>query len=338
MTPEVSVVIPAYNSEAYIAQALESVLSQTHHNLEVILIDDASVDSTVKIARSFNDKRLKIIVNQQNSGVSYSRNRGIQAAKGTWIALLDSDDWYAPERLEVLLSAAKRENADFVADDLNLIRDRDSQPWSTLLRENRLSMSSTKTIDATDFVISDRPHAINKKRNWSFGYTKPLMKREFLLDRGINYDEAIDVGEDFVLYLECLRQKAKFVLVPQAYYFYRTRVTSLSTRKPTEYLAESCDIMQIFIDRELEANCTSQLLTVLYDNLALYNQRLEYYRVLEAIKQRKIVKSILLIAENPYTLGTIVDKLIGIAIDKIIFLVESKSRNQIDFNVASVKE
>ena len=338
MTPEVSVVIPAYNSEAYIAQALESVLCQTYRNLEVILVDDASVDSTIKIARSFNDKRLRIIANQQNRGVSYSRNCGIQAARGTWIALLDSDDWYAPERLEILLSAAKGENADLVADDLNLIRDRDSQPWSTLLRENRLETSSVKTIDAIDFVISDRPHPINKKRNWSFGYTKPLMKREFLLDLGIKYDEAIDVGEDFVLYLECLRQKAKFVLLPQAYYFYRTRATSLSTRKPTEYLAESCDIIQLFIDRELDINSTSQLLTVLFESLAVYNQRLDYYRVIEAIKQRKIIKSILLIIDNPYTLGTIVNKLVGLVTKKVLSIVESKSRERIDFNVASMKE
>ncbi|MGL6343088.1 MAG: glycosyltransferase family 2 protein, partial [Waterburya sp.] len=102
MKPEVSVIVPAYNSEDYLPKALESVFNQTYNNLEVILIDDASSDATVKIANSFNDKRLKIIKNQQNKGVSYSRNCGIKQAQGNWIALLDSDDWYAPDRLEKL--------------------------------------------------------------------------------------------------------------------------------------------------------------------------------------------------------------------------------------------
>lgn len=338
MTPEISVVIPAYNSEAYIAQALESVLSQTYRNFEVILIDDASTDSTVRIARSFHDQRVKIISNQQNRGVSYSRNCGIQLARGTWIALLDSDDWYAPERLEVLLSVAKQENADLIADDLNLIRDRDSQPWSTLLQENQLPRSSVTAIDALDFAIADRPNSINKKRNWSFGYTKPLMKREFLLDRNIEYDEAIDVGEDFVLYLECLRQQAKFVLLPQAYYFYRTRITSLSTRKPTEYLAESRNIIQLFIDRERETSGDSQLLEVLLESWLIYNKRLAYHRVLETIKQRKVAESLFLIIDNPYILSTLFHKFYSIIAQKLMSLVESRNMDIIDLNIASVKE
>ncbi|MCC0177583.1 glycosyltransferase family 2 protein [Waterburya agarophytonicola K14] len=338
MNPEVSIIIPTYNSEAYLAQALESVISQTYRDFEIILIDDASTDSTVKIARNFKDKRLKIICNKHNRGVSYGRNCGIKVARGNWIALLDSDDWYAPERLEKLLSVAKRENADLVADNLNLIRDRQSQPWSTLLLENQQEISSVESIDAINFVISDRPNPITAKRNWSLGYTKPLIKRKFLLQHGIEYDEAINVGEDFILYLECLRQEAHFVLVPEAYYYYRTRSSSLSTRKPTEYLSDSCKITQIFITREIKSHGNSNLLKVLFENSIIYQKRLAYYLVLEAIKRKKIIESIKLILDNPYTLGSLVNRLAGVLQNKIASILESKNLNQVDFNVASVKE
>ena len=338
MKPEVSVIIPTYNSEAYLALALESVFNQTYRNFEIILIDDASTDSTLEVAQSFKDKRLKIISNKQNRGVSYGRNCGIKAAQGNWIALLDSDDWYAPQRLEKLLSAAIEHNADLVADDLNLISDREFQPWSTLLQENEQTLAAAKIIDSVDFVVSDRPNPINAKRNWSLGYTKPLIKREFLLERGIEYDEDIQVGEDYVLYLECLRQQARFVLIPQAYYYYRTRVTSLSTRKPTEYLSDSCDITNIFIHREINAGENSQLLKALFENLVIYRKRLAYYRVLEAIKQKDIIATIEQILDNPYTLGDLSSKLGNILYKKARSLVNTQKSEEFGFNIASVKK
>ena len=338
MKPEVSIIIPTYNSEAYIAQALESVLAQTYTNFEIILVDDASCDSTLEIARNFGDCRLKIISNKQNRGVSYGRNCGLKLAKGNWIALLDSDDWYAPERLEKLLLVARAENADLVADDLNLIRNCESQPWSTLLQENEQQVFSTKIIDEIQFVVSDRPNPINAKRNWSLGYTKPLIKREFLLRHKIEYDENIYVGEDYVLYLECLRQQARFALVPQAYYYYRTRDASLSTRKPTEYLSDSCNITNIFINREIDSHRDSALLKALLENLAIYQKRLAYYQVLESIKQKNIILTVTQILNNPYTLGDLLYKFASIWHKKLKLVISSKKSNEINFNVASVKE
>ncbi|MEH2161398.1 MAG: glycosyltransferase family 2 protein [Nostoc sp.] len=108
MNPKVSVIIPAYNTEAYIAKALESALEQTLNDIEVIMVDDGSNEQTVEVAKSFTDKRLKIIVNQKNIGVSAARNRALIAAQGEWIAILDSDDWYDPKRLEKLVFLAEK--------------------------------------------------------------------------------------------------------------------------------------------------------------------------------------------------------------------------------------
>ena len=325
MNPEVSVIIPTYNSESYLAQALVSVLTQTYIKLEVIVVDDASTDSTVKIARSFKERRLKIISNSQNRGVSYGRNCGIRHARGNWIALLDSDDWYAPERLEKLLRIATSNNADLVADDLFLINDGDRCPWGTLLQENGQVIHSPTLIDAVQLVQSDRPASLNTNRNWSWGYTKPLIRREFLINNQLQYNEEIKVGEDFVFYLECLKHQARFFFIDRPYYYYRIRTKSLSVRKPTEYLAQSCEITQSFIDRETGWQINKQLLAALEQNLAVFQTRLTYYRAVEDFKAKKIFNVAQHIIACPLILGYILDKIINFLPDKLIFIEKAEN-------------
>ncbi len=316
MNPEVSIIIPTYNSENYIAKALKSVFNQTYSNFEIILIDDASSDSTVEIASSCNDKRLKIIANKHNRGVSYGRNCGIKQAKGQWIALLDSDDWYAPQRLERLLSAAKKSRIDLIADNLLLIQEQATMYWSTLLQENAQDLFSAQLINAVEFVTSDRLPSINAKRNWSLGYLKPLIRKEFLVENNIWYDEALNVGEDFSLYLECLRHQGRFYLIPEAYYYYQTRSLSLSTRKPTEYLSQSCEITQRFINRENCVSRDSKLLKALLQNLAAFERRLAYQYLLENIKNKKILKIYQQIVEKPYLLTDVTIRLLYVLVNK----------------------
>jgi glycosyltransferase involved in cell wall biosynthesis len=96
---KISVVIPAYNAERYIAKAIESCLSQTYAPHEIIVIDDASTDGTAAIAESF-PPLVRVIRLAENMGVSVARNRGVQASTGNWLAFLDADDWFLPEKLE----------------------------------------------------------------------------------------------------------------------------------------------------------------------------------------------------------------------------------------------
>lgn len=341
MNPEVSIIVPTYNSEAYIKQALQSVFNQSYSNWELILVDDASSDSTVDIARNFQDRRLKILKNNCNKGVSYSRNRGIKEARGKWIALLDSDDWYASKRLEKLVSVGDRQDADLVADDLFLVEDERKHPWSSLLRENQARLSPTiELIDAVKFVVSDRLPPIDAKRNWSLGYTKPLIKRIFLLEHDIWYREDIKVGEDFILYLECLRHRAKFCLLTQPYYFYRTRAHSLSTRKPTQFLAESCRITQEFIDLELDSERNAKLIEALRQNLTIFQKRLAYYQVEENIRAKRLLKAIGQIITTPSTREDLLRKLMmflrkratGMAKNKKIEYSSNKAHSDNSYN------
>ena len=98
MTPRFSVVIPAFNAAATLARAIESVRAQSWPVHEIIVVDDGSRDATAEIARQFEAVHL---IQQANSGVSVARNAGAAAATGDWLAFLDADDWYAPDRIKL---------------------------------------------------------------------------------------------------------------------------------------------------------------------------------------------------------------------------------------------
>ncbi|HBC5517211.1 TPA: glycosyltransferase family 2 protein, partial [Proteus mirabilis] len=96
----VSIIMPCFNSEKYISEAIESVLKQTYSNFELIIIDDNSTDSTLKIINSFRDNRITIISFDENQGAGVARNKGIEVANGRFIAFLDSDDLWSKNKLE----------------------------------------------------------------------------------------------------------------------------------------------------------------------------------------------------------------------------------------------
>ena len=109
----ISVIVPIYNVESYLEQCIKSIINQTYKNIEIILIDDGSTDKSPKICDKYKQKDSRIIVvHKQNTGVSATRNIGLELSKGKWIAFVDSDDWIEKEYLEELLLNAKKEKAD----------------------------------------------------------------------------------------------------------------------------------------------------------------------------------------------------------------------------------
>ncbi len=98
--PRVTVFIPVYNRELYVGEAIESILAQTFSDFEILLIDDGSTDHSVEKIRSFSDSRIRLICNEENLGIPKTRNRGVELARGQYMAMLDSDDRAYPARLE----------------------------------------------------------------------------------------------------------------------------------------------------------------------------------------------------------------------------------------------
>ena len=223
----VSVVIPAYNAAQSIESAILSVLGQTRLPLEILVVDDGSVDETQKIvstlARSHSSVRL--LQNMRNLGVSASRNHGFREAQGSWIAILDADDRFTPGRLEYLVGRAEELQLDLAADNFQrydaiagvivkiAIPPETLTPHLLLDRYSFVSHCMTGSDGATDF-----------------GLLKPLFRTKFLREAGLTYRETIYHGEDFVFYLEALLQGARFGVFPEAGYLYTERVGSLSRK------------------------------------------------------------------------------------------------------------
>lgn len=96
----VSIIMPSYNTGRFIAESIESVLAQTYTNWELIVVDDCSTDDTDSVVTRFNDNRIRYFKNEKNSGAAVSRNKALREAKGEWIAFLDSDDLWLPNKVE----------------------------------------------------------------------------------------------------------------------------------------------------------------------------------------------------------------------------------------------
>ena len=117
----VSIIMPSYNTARFIEATLESVLAQTYKNWELIIVDDCSTDNTDEIVNPYlTDSRIKYIKNEKNSGAAVSRNRALREAAGRWIAFLDSDDLWAPEKLEKQLAFMVENNYKFTYTDYNI--------------------------------------------------------------------------------------------------------------------------------------------------------------------------------------------------------------------------
>ena len=115
-TPLVTVIMPAYNAESFIEEAIESVVNQTETSWELIVIDDCSKDSTRSRIRelSLRDSRIHLVENPENMGVAKTRNRGLEMFRGEYVAFLDSDDYWRPQMLKKMVSRAEETGADII--------------------------------------------------------------------------------------------------------------------------------------------------------------------------------------------------------------------------------
>lgn len=113
MNELVSIIMPSYNTSAYIEMAIKSVLQQTYQNWELIIVDDCSTDDTDEVVSKFNDERITYIKNNINSGAAISRNKALRCARGRWIAFLDSDDLWKPRKLEKQISFMEKQGCHF---------------------------------------------------------------------------------------------------------------------------------------------------------------------------------------------------------------------------------
>lgn len=222
--PLVSVVMANYNGAAFLAEALRSALGQSLADIEVVLADDGSTDASLSIARSIAavDPRLVVLPPAPNGGPAAARNRGFAAARGQWIAVMDSDDLMHPERLERLLAAAGREGDDIVADDMLAFFEDGGAPQPML--RGRLALPAV-----VDLALYVRANALFGRMP-ALGYLKPVFRAVMLRQSGARYDPSLRIAEDYDLVARLLAQGARFRVLPELTYFYRRHSASTSHR------------------------------------------------------------------------------------------------------------
>lgn len=222
--PSVSVLMANYNGARHIAAAVRSVLDQSLADLELIVIDDGSRDdSLAAVARAAGgDPRVRVIAQDSNGGPGAARNRGLEAACGRWIAVADSDDLMAPDRLERLVDVAAACWAEVVVDNLIIFDDACDEPWRPFLTGPAYAQGRWLTL--ADYIGSARMYSDRPQ----LGYLKPLICRRTLERTGVRYREDLRIGEDYDLILRLLAEGARMRLEPRPLYRYRRHAGSVS--------------------------------------------------------------------------------------------------------------
>ncbi len=220
-------VIAAWRAAATIGRAVSTALAQPE-TLEVVVVDDASGDdgATLAAARAADDGsgRLQVFALDRNSGPARARNTAIAATRAPWVCVLDSDDYLEPGRLAALLAVA-RQGYDFVADDLLQLTEGEPE---TARRPMWFSHHPVAAQDVSlEFFLEANLPDPSRPRT-ELGFLKPLMRRAFLDQHRLAYDETMRLGEDYDLYAAALAAGARFRLLPAAGYVAVLRPNSLS--------------------------------------------------------------------------------------------------------------
>lgn len=284
----VTVIMPAYNVERYIGEAIESVLKQTYSNFELIIVDDGSTDATKKIISSYiKDPRVKLLERSVNRGVAEARNTALSDAKGRWVAPIDADDVWLPERLERLIGILGEAGEDkyFVADDHIVCFDSKSglKRWKSSLH------SYYKTNFYADVITLSFLDYLR--------YNTPLMHPIYPLTKvkvnKLIYKEELVSGEDFEFYCELFRVGLKLKLTKSAYYLYRLTTGSLSSRKPSNSITDAIEYLLSLNGFSDQGKESLKKFLILAENSKEYNT-FTYY-----IKNNHLYNAAKIILEHP---------------------------------------
>lgn len=218
---DVTVIIPSYNAGATLGRALRSVLDQGVRDLEVIVVDDASRDMSWNLVVEFilEDARVRGIRNKQNQGKPTGMNRAIALARGRWIAVLDADDWFEPDRLATLIALGERRQADMVADNQSFHDARAGRMVGTAWPS--LPQDWIMTFD--DFLAGSDAY-----ETFSFGMLKPVVRRDFIDRTGLAYEPGARNGQDFFYLLQFFLLGGKAVICDRPLYCYTQPFGALS--------------------------------------------------------------------------------------------------------------
>ena len=208
MSAFVSIIMPSYNTSSFIAESIQAVLAQTYQAWELIIVDDCSLDNTDEVVKPFlEDDRIKYYKNKKNSGAAVSRNKALREAKGKWIAFLDSDDLWMPEKLEKQIEFMEKNGYHFSYTNYAEI--------DTENKRNGVTVTGPKKITKTGFYNYCWP-----------GCLTVMYDREFV---GLIQIADIKKNNDYAMWLKVCQKAECYLLDEELALYRRGRTGSVST-------------------------------------------------------------------------------------------------------------
>lgn len=284
--PEISVIMCAYNAGRYIARSIDSLLAQTFSDFELIIVDDCSTDDTLETCRRYAaaDRRITVLHNDRNRGVSLSRQRATDAATGRYIIHADADDYVDPDMLQRLHDKAVETGADMVICDYY-----EERGGETIYHSQQPTMLAPRQVIAD--LLSGRLHG---------SCCNKLVARNLYVDNGIRFPEGINCLEDLFVCLRLLNCNPVVAYLPAAFYHYvrienNSITTTASTLGDMEQDRRLYDMtVALFArDAELQAAARAGIANIMVLR-AFHSRRLssarfrkEFYRFRNDVKARR---------------------------------------------------
>ena len=236
IVPKISVIIPVYNKGKYLSCCLESVIKQTLQDIEIICINDGSKDNSLDILNDYAQKDSRIIVvDQENHGVSYSRNKGLEIAKGKYVHFFDADDYYYKDyALEKIFTTMEDDNSDVAL--FAIIDDFGGQ----LKNHHTVKKIERCYADSTSFQML----------SLCTGMAYRVVKKSFLDENKIKFDSDISIGEDSIASLLLHFCEPKYSIINDIFYAYKKGTGGLTTQN-INYIQELLKTVKVLENNEL---------------------------------------------------------------------------------------
>lgn len=222
---KVSIIVPVYNVEKYLRKCIDSLINQTLNDIEIICINDGSTDKSLKILKEYKNKDSRIILfNQENSGQSVARNRGIEIAKGEYLGFVDPDDWIDLDYYEKLYNAASTNDTDIAVGGIIRVTGIKKKKFLNFEKETLTDNTKLK------FELCDVPE---KSYIWN-----KIYKTQKLKEINLKFEEG-RIFEDCIFTPQALFFLGKMVTVPNTYYYYLRRNNSTVKQRSQKANADS---------------------------------------------------------------------------------------------------
>ena len=220
MRPMVSIIVPIYNAEQYLRRCVDSILNQEYTDFELLLVNDGSTDASGDICEEYGDQDPRVIVIQkENTGVSDSRNRALDRARGKYLQFLDSDDWITPDATRLFVRAAEEYGCDMVISDFYRVVGERLSPKGDIEEEGVLTRE--------EFAA----HMMENPADFYYGVLwNKLYRRDIVEEHNLRMDTDISWCEDFMFNLEYIRYAKVFYALDAPIYYYVKRKGSLASQ------------------------------------------------------------------------------------------------------------